>query len=670
MGWSHARRPAVMEPLMSRPSLRLRLLAAGTSVFAMAASLPALAEEPVETAIRSWVAALDASPNWVAGFAELSYDEGRRAATVRNLTIRSETLSTKIEISFGTLGVTGYAETSDGGFKALDITADDGKMVLGDLADVAMRDIHIDNLAVPSFANFVFDPNRAFSSGVKAMAIATKTSIDSIRIGNIRSTQTAEGQTSKADYGSYELKGMADGRIEHVALGPVSQEMPSPDGLITFGVERVEARKYDLDAVVAVLDPDRYVGGVGDGKWRDVLGLEVYKNFTINVPGATVRIGSFETENVRMRQPKRYFGEVIDTILARPDMPEEEIGRLVIDHMAGFLSFAGVGAMRLNDLDVTAPEIERFHLGDFHINDLSSDGIGEIGINDLDAAAQDKSSLGAERLAIGDIRFGDLDYLANALRAAETGADIDPLPLMPTLGFAEAVNVEVVQAGKKLGAVERARLDLGQYVGPVPTKVVTDIRGLDLDLSQVSDRRARNMLKDLGYERLMADYGFTLAWREADESVKVDGFRLAIRDLATLTLDATLTGLTRQAIEAPETLETALTALLFTEGKLAIEDQSIVERAIGMQAKKLNVEPDKFRQQIAGALPLFLMALRNPGFQGKLAPALQAFIKTPGTMTITANPATPVPVLQLIDTAETAPQKLPDLLQVEIKTTP
>ena len=64
---------------------------------------------------------------------------------------------------------------------------------------------------------------------------------------------------------------------------------------------------------------------------------------------------------------------------------------------------------------------ERFHLGDFHINDMSSDGIGEIGINDLDAAATDKSSLGAQRLAVGDIRFPDISYLSNALRAAEAG---------------------------------------------------------------------------------------------------------------------------------------------------------------------------------------------------------------------------------------------------------
>ncbi|MCX5577055.1 hypothetical protein [Kaistia terrae] len=655
---------------MSRSSLRVRLFAAGVSAAAMTASLPALAETPIETTIRNWVSALDASPNWVAGFSELSYDESQRTVTLRNLTIRSETLATKMEVSFGTIGITNYAEAADGGFRATGITVDSSKMTFGDLGSATLADIRVENLAVPSFVNFVFDQNRIFTSLAKGWGIVAKASVDSIRIGRIDATETTEGQTSAASFGSYELKGMANGVIDQVTLGPVSQEMPSPDGLLKFTIDKIEARKYDLDAVSAVLDPDRYVGGVGDGKWRTVLGLEVYRNFSIEMPGASIRMGSFEMENLRMRQPKTSFADLFDTILSKPELTDEDTERLLSGNIAGLFSFVGVGAVRLNDLDITAPEIERFHLGDFHINDFSSDGIGEIGISDLDVAVQDKGSVGAERLAIGGFKFPSTEVIMSSALAATVGMDFDPMAIIPTMGFAEAVGVDVTQAGKKLGAVDRARIDLGDYVGPVPTTITSEMRGLDLDLSQIDDRRARDIIKGLGYDRLVADYGFRLAWREADDSLILDGFKLAIKDLATMNVDATLTGLTRQAIEDPKQLEGALASLLFTRGKLAIEDKSIVDRAIGMQATKMKVEPDKFRQQIAGALPLFLMVLKNPGFQAKLAPALQAFIKTPGTMTIAAEPTTPVPVTTLMETAESAPQKLPDLLQVEIKTTP
>ena len=655
---------------MSRSSLRVRLLAAGVSAAAMMASLPALAEQPIETAIRNWVTTLDASPNWAASFSDLTYDEYQRTATLRNLTIRSETLATKIELDFGTIAVTNYAEASDGAFKASAITADTGKIVIGDLGSSKLTDIRVDNLAVPSFANFTFDPNRIFTSVAKGWGILARTSIDSVRVGRIDATETNEGQTSVASFGTYELKGMANGIIDQVTLGPISQEMPSPDGLLTFTVEKLEARKYDLNAIDAVLDPDRYVGGVGDGQWRTALGLEIYRNFSIEMPGASIRMGSFEMENLRVRQPAKSFAGFFDTLLSTPDLSEAETERLMRDNFANLLSFVGVGAMRLNDLDISAPEIERFHLGDFHIDDLSSDGIGEIGIRDLDIAIQDKGSVGAERLALGGFKFPSPQLLVSSIFASQSGVEFDPMPLVPTLGFAEAVGVDVNQAGKQLGAVDRARIDLGAYIGPVPTSITNEVRGLDLDLSQIDDRRAREMIRGLGYDRLVADYGFRLAWREADDSVNLDGFRLAIRDLATLNADATLTGLSRQAIEDPARLESALSSLLFTRGKLAIEDKSIVERAVGMQAKKLNVEPEKFRQQIAGALPFLLMVLKNPGFQGKLAPALQAFIKAPGTMTLTAAPATPVPLMKLFETADSAPQKLPDLLDVQISTSP
>ncbi|MBN9028157.1 MAG: hypothetical protein J0H20_21880, partial [Rhizobiales bacterium] len=514
----------------------------------------------------------------------------------------------------------------------------------GEFGSSTLSDIRVDNLSVPSFVNYVFDQNRIFTSLAKGWGIIAKASVDSIRVGRIQATETSEGQTSAASFGSYELRGMANGVIDQVTMGPISQEMPSPDGLIKFTIDKIEARKYDLDALSAVLDPDRYAGGVGDGKWRTALGLEVYRNFSIEMPGASVRMGSFEMENLRLRQPKKSFTDFLDTFLSKPDLPDNEAARLVRDNFAG-----------LSDLDVTAPEVERFHLGDFHFNDFSSDGIGEIGVHDLDVAIQDKGTLGAERLAVGGFKFPSPELLVSSMYASESGIDFDPMPLIPTMGFAEAVGVDVTQGGKKLGAVDRARIDLGDYIGPVPTSIASDVRGLDLDLSQIDDRRAREMIKGLGYDRLVADYGFRLSWREADEAVILDGFKLAIKDLATMNADATLTGLTRQAIQDPKQLEGALSSLLFTRGKLSVEDKSIVERAVGMQAKKMNVEPDKFRQQIAGALPLFLMVLKNPGFQAKLAPALQAFIKAPGTMTITAAPATPVPLLKLIETADSAP---------------
>ncbi|MCX5493444.1 hypothetical protein OSH11_01875 [Kaistia dalseonensis] len=652
---------------MIASSVRLRFAAIALGAASAFGALPALADEPVETAIRSWVSSLDASPNWVAGFAELSYDAGLRTATLKNLTIRSETLATKVEITFGTVTILGYNETADGGFTAVEIKADEGHAVYGSILDAKLTDITAENIGVPSFANLLFDQSHIFTSGVQALAIAAKASAKSVTVGNIELDQTYQGETTHTSFGRYALTGMADGKIDQLISGPLQQESPAADGLLKMRIEKIEAHKYDLDALIAVLDPARYVGGVGDNQWRTALALETYRNFSVEFPDGKIRIGTFEAENLKLRQPPRSLAPFFDAILANPDMPDDELSKLSADNIPSLIGLFGIGAFRLSDLDVISPEVERFHLGDFHINDLSSDGLGEIGLSDLDIAARDLGSIGADRLAVGGFKFPSLDTISAAIKASTSGIESNPLPLIPTMGYAEAIALDVQQAGKKLGSVDRARLDLGSYIGPVPTDIALDMRGLDLDLSQVDDRRAREIIEGLGYDRLQADYGFKLIWREADESLRLEDFKLGIKDLASLSADVMLTGLTRSTIENPMAIQAALPSLMFSRGKIVVQDHSVVDRAIGMQAKKMNQTPEKFRQQVVGALPLFMMVLKNPGFQAKLAPALQAFIRAPGTMTITSEPNPPVPVSKLIETANTTPQKLPDLLSLDIQ---
>ena len=653
---------------MSGPTLRYRFIPVLFGCAMVAAGTPALAAEPVETAIRSWISTLDASPNWVAGFDQLTYDDASRTATLKNLTIRSETLSTKIEISFGSIAVTGYGDTADGGFTIVGLKADDSRMLFGTVSDIKLKSINADSVTVPSFANYSFDPARMFTSLVKAYAIAAQTSIASLKIDTLDAETTFEGQTSRSSYGAMQLTNMSKGVVESMTMGPFKQESPSPDGLVTMHADKLQALKMDLNALVDVFDADRYVGGVGDRKWRTAIGLESYTNLQADIPGGSFRVGQIEAESVKLRQPPQSFTILFDRLLANPAMDEKDMAPLLAEHIPNFFYAFGIGAFRFSDLDVTAPEVERFHLGDFHLTDFSSDGLGEFGIGDLDIAS-DTTSIGAERLAFGGMVFPSIDTVTAAMKAGTAGIEADPLPLIPTLGYTEAVNVSVVQDGKTIGALDRGRLDLTSYIGPVPTAIALDLRGINLDLSQVTDPKARAMISGLGYDRLLADYGFKLNWREADESLSLTDFKLTVKDVGSLVADVMLTGLTRSLIEDPRRLEGALPSLLFNRGKVVVKDGSIVDRAIAMEAKKKNQTPEKFRSDLAGAMPFTLMlVLKNPGFQAKLAPALQAFISTPGTMTLTAAPATPVPVTEILKAVDADPRTLPDLLSVDVKT--
>jgi len=659
----------------------LALLAPG-SVFA---------EEPVETAIREWVSALDASPQWVAGFGDLTYDATTQTATLRSLSIRSEQVTAppggKLEVTFDRIDIVGFQQAADGAMSFQDIRLGETRLVANaDLGqtpgtegsppvpnavriDGTVKSAAAKGLSIPSFASLIIDPSKLASSWARAASLVAKTSFDSFDLQGIAFDQVIGGEKTRSTVAFYSLGSLKDGKMAKATMGAMMQETPSPDGLVTLRIESGEVRDYDLDAIAHVVDPDRYVGGVGDGKWRTAVGLETVRNWSMVVPGAEVRIASFDMEDLKVRQPPLSPAPLLDALLVQPAPSEEERARLALDIVPTAMQLFGMGSMRMSDLDVVAPELERFHLGDFHINDLSSDGLGEIGIGDLDVAVKDQGSFGAERMAIGDFVFPSMDKIAAAIRASAAGIEADPLPLIPTVGFAEAVNVDFVQTGKRLGAVDRARLDLADYIGPVPTSIALDLRGLDMDLSLVDDPQARRMLQGLGYDRLQAEYGFNLRWREVDESVTLENFKLAVKDVGSISADIALSGLKRSTLENPMAIEAALPGLLFNRGRVVVNDQSVVDRAITMQAEKKNQSPEKFREDLAAAMPLTLMmVLKNPGFQQKLAPALQAFIRTPGTMTLTAAPATPVPVLAILMAAQTDPRSLPDLISIDVKT--
>jgi hypothetical protein len=109
----------------------------------------------------------------------------------------------------------------------------------------------------------------------------------------------------------------------------------------------------------------------------------------------------------------------------------------------------------------------------------------------------------------------------------------------------------------------------------------------------------------------------------------------------------------------------------FANGKLEslsirFDNAGVVERALDMQAKMMGASREDIVAQLNGALPFMLNAINNPAFQEKVAKAGQAFLSDPKSLTITLNPAQPVPFKDITDNAMSAPQTLPDMLGIDV----
>ncbi|HZP20985.1 MAG TPA: hypothetical protein VFB16_12355 [Bauldia sp.] len=642
----------------------------------MLAAVPAFAEEPGEAALRGFVADIDASPSWKASFKDLTYDPATEKATLTGLSVSAENES-GVGLEVEKITLSGYAPLAGGGFAAKGFTAN-GVTADAGVAKVAVDDVSLSDVSFPTLQGPGYDADKPFTSMMRIYAGLLKVKLGGGRIGNLTVLEQMGDVRSRVAYENFELGPIADGKIALVKAGPLRLEAPSPEGLVTMNVGGVESRDIDLGAFIRVFDPDFYADGRGDMKWQTSLGSGVYSDIKMDVPGATVGIKSVRMENFRLRQPSESFAGFLDEVMIgmrHPEQQAEAIGELGFRALPAMLSAFGVGKFAVEGVAIQATGIDRFTLDGFHVSDLSSDGLGEIGLDGLHGAVAGEGAINIGRIAVGGIVFPTFaDILAVTGRIA-SGDGSGMMSLFPKIGFAEAKAIDIATADIPHFALESARVDMKDYLGPLPLSVSAAVSGLEVPVAAMKPD-ARATFRKLGYDKLLADYRLKYAWDESKNEMAVDDLHFGLQGMGSITASAKIGGITRDLLEHFDN-PTGAADLSLISAKIKLTDESIVGKGLGLLAEKMKVPPEKFRAQFADALPFLLtmspiddptvMAIiRQSGILGKLAPAMKTFIATQGSLILTMLPAAPVGLPALAQAAETDPASLPGLLNLAI----
>ncbi|MEQ8695753.1 MAG: hypothetical protein RLT05_04240 [Bauldia litoralis] len=639
----------------------------------------AIAEEPVEAAIRERVAAIDASPDWSASYGGLRYDSLTDTATVTDFVARADRLGS--EVAIARLSVTGYAGSLDGSFRAKSIVADGGVITLG-LATIEIGDLGIEDLAVPRMGDVVFSPNQPFTSMIKGYAEAVKTSFARARVGSVVVVQTIEDIESRIVYEHLRLDDFANGRLASMRAGPLRLESPSPQGLVTTTIGSVEGSGLDLAAFVRVYDPDAYQNGVGDMAWQDGIDLVAYHDIQMEVPGGRFSIDGIAVENTRVRQPPIPFASFLDAVMLDPNMPPELMQRLSLRHLPGLLGSWSFGRVGVTGFAIDVAGIDRMAFSGFDMTDISVDGIGEIAIEGLESAVRGQFAMRLGRFAIGDIPLGGIEGLTDLVAAIDSGKDIDPESLAPGLGFLELVDLNVQTPDIERLGLARVRLDTSDYVGLFPTSASLEVSGLVIPTDAITDRQARALLERFGYEKVDFSFFLDTAWQAAGEVLTVKDLRFGLEDMGGLAMKFAIGGFPLGAAHDEALMMLAYPRMTLLDAEVTFEDESIVGNGLDMLAEQMNAPPETFRKQFADAIPFFLsmatvndpqlMALiQRSGLLPKLVPVIRDFVAVPGSsITLSAQPPKPVGLVALTDAVENAPATLVDLLGLTITGTP
>ncbi len=260
-----------------------------------------------------------------------------------------------------------------------------------------------------------------------------------------------------------------------------------------------------------------------------------------------------------------------------------------------------------------------------------------------------------------NLTVASIELTSPVLTGKETGNRIDAV---------SAEGISLSQPGKAPVVVDSAGLDLSDYANDVPHAIDVSVEGIEVDPAAVdASGQFASQLKAMGYDKLTLGFYGSGSLDEASGDLVVNEITIDGTDLGTVTLSGTFGGLTADVIKQMKQTtppQEALGKVTLKQASIYYGDASLAGRIIAQQAKQMGQEPAAFVGQITGALPLLLSAIGNQPFQDKLAQGVTTFLKDPKNLTISAAPATPVPLMELMATSQTAPQTLPDVLKADV----
>lgn len=224
--------------------------------------------------------------------------------------------------------------------------------------------------------------------------------------------------------------------------------------------------------------------------------------------------------------------------------------------------------------------------------------------------------------------------------------------------------------GKKV-PIASVSFAASDYVGDTPRKAAFDLKGIEVTLDPKDPDLAP--ARALGYEKLSIDAGFAGTWDDKTGRLDIARITVGAAQAGELQLSGVIGGLTPATVDALKKADgdnakemEILQGLTVEKLTLRWNDGSLATRVLDMQAKEQGTDAKTYAKQLKLLIPAVLSMMGNKDFEKKVASAAGTFLDAPKSLTIAAKPATPVSFGQIMGTAMTAPQALPNVLAAEV----
>ena len=106
--------------------------------------------------------------------------------------------------------------------------------------------------------------------------------------------------------------------------------------------------------------------------------------------------------------------------------------------------------------------------------------------------------------------------------------------------------------------------------------------------------------------------------------------------------------------------------MTFNNASIRFDDATITKRVLDYIGGQQGVSGDQLAQSLKGMVPLMMAQLNVPELQNQVSTAVNSYLDAPKSLTISAEPAKPVPFPMIIGAAMGAPNTVPSVLGVKV----
>lgn len=241
--------------------------------------------------------------------------------------------------------------------------------------------------------------------------------------------------------------------------------------------------------------------------------------------------------------------------------------------------------------------------------------------------------------------------------------------------------------GKQVFALEGIEANLNTAEDQSKFDFDATVSGINVDLTTAPDPKAQEAISALGLQTLNGEVTMKGSWTLADGKFEVNEYAFDFENVGRLDVRFSLSGYTldflkamQDAVKAGESnpdkaagqqamamsMMGLAQQLIYNGASIRFDDAGITAKALDFAGKQQGVDGKQMAQSLKGMMPMMLGAMNMPDLQKQIEAAVGAYLDDPKSLTVSANPAQPLPAPQIMGAAMGDPANLVKTLNVQV----